>query len=167
MANRTNAASSRRNKSKDEDEGRKKLKFNSGIYAQTLFPSVCHLKGWECSRPFVEELPYDFVVRGITDEFSSVQIKQCYYDKNKQSFRCDIRKKTTGNKKIPYEEGDFDFLAIYNPITDSWYLFSWESIRHISSEISINDNYSRNKIHVHIPFAGPNLGRIRTKKKQK
>jgi hypothetical protein len=120
--------------------------------------------GWECSKPFVEQLPYDFVVRGINDKFSSVQIKQCYYDKNKESFRCDIRKKTSGNKKVSYEEGDFDYLAVYNPITDSWYIFSWHEVRHISSEISINESHRKFKINVRIPFSGPNLGTVRSKK---
>jgi len=120
--------------------------------------------GWECSKPFVEQLPYDFVVRGINDKFSSVQIKQCYYDKNKESFRCDIRKKTSGNKKVSYEEGDFDYLAVYNPITDSWYIFPWHEVRHISSEISINESHRKFKINVRIPFSGPNLGTVRSKK---
>ena len=121
--------------------------------------------GWECNKPFVEQLPYDFVVRGIDDKFSSVQIKQCYYDKNKESFRCDIRKKTSGNKKISYEEGDFDYLVVYNPITDSWYLFPWSEVRHISSEISINHSHRKFKINVRLPFSSPNLGTIRAKKK--
>jgi hypothetical protein len=138
------------------------------MYAQMLFPSICHLNGWECARPLLEELHYDFVVRGLNgNEFSTVQVKQCFYDRKKESFRCDIRKKSSGNKKVPYEEGDFDFLAVYNPITDSWYLFSWESVSHISSEISINDSHARHKIRVDIPFAGPNLARIRAKKKRK
>jgi hypothetical protein len=121
--------------------------------------------GWECSKPFIEELPYDFVVRGINDSFQSIQVKQCYYDKNKEKFRCDIRKKTRGNKKISYEEGDFDYLAVYNPHTDSWYLFPWSEIRHISSEISINASHRKYKINVRTPFSGTNLARIRTKKK--
>jgi hypothetical protein len=138
------------------------------MYAQMLFPSVCHLNGWECARPLLEELHYDFVVRGILrDEFVTIQVKQCYYDKNKESFRCDIRKKAARNKKVSYEEGDFDFLAAYNPITDTWYLLPWESIRHISSEISLNDNYSKYRVKVDMPFVGPDLGRIRAKKSRK
>lgn len=108
------------------------------------------------------------MVRGIVhNEFTTIQVKQCYYDRNKESFRCDIRKKASGNKKVPYEEGDFDFLAIYNPISDAWYLLPWQSVSHISSEISINDNYSKYRIKVDFPFAGPDLGRIRAKKKRK
>lgn len=172
MANSTNLSSTRRNqqrgKASKAKAQSKKLKFNSGMYAQMLFPSVCHLNGWECARPLLEELHYDFVVRGIVhNEFATIQVKQCYYDRNKESFRCDIRKKASGNKKVPYEEGDFDFLAIYNPISDAWYLLPWQSVSHISSEISINDNYSKYRIKVDFPFAGPDLGRIRAKKKRK
>jgi hypothetical protein len=165
MASRTNLSTAKRSKRKaKKSQKSRKVKFNNGLYGQTLFPSVCHLMGWECSKPFVEQLPYDFVVRGINDKFSSVQIKQCYYDKNKESFRCDIRKKTSGNKKVSYEEGDFDYLAVYNPITDSWYIFPWHEVRHISSEISINESHRKFKINVRIPFSGPNLGTVRSKK---
>ena len=166
MARSSNLSASRRSKQKTKTvKDSRKVKFNNGLYAQTLFPSVCHLMGWECNKPFVEQLPYDFVVRGINGVFSSVQIKQSYYDKNRETFRCDIRKKTKGNKKVSYEEGDFDYLAVYNPITDSWYILPWSEVRHISCEISINDSLRRFKLNVRIPFSSPNLTAVRTKKR--
>ena len=95
--------------------------------------------GWECAEPNLEELPYDFVVRGIdkSQMFKTVQVKQSYPYNDRE--RCDIRKRS-GNKggKKKYADGDFDFLAAYNASIKQWYIIPWKEIENVKSEINLS-----------------------------
>ena len=117
-----------------------KFYVSNGCRAQIKFPLLCWDLGWECAKPNLEELPYDFVARGIDDSnfFKTVQVKQSYPygEANKQ--RCDIRKSSSRGKKKKYADGDFDFLAAYNPSTKHWYIIPWKEIRHVKSEINLS-----------------------------
>jgi hypothetical protein len=89
----------------------------------------------------LEELPYDFVVRGIdsSQSFKTVQVKQSYpYGKNNLE-RCDIRKRCGAKKgKTKYADGDFDYLAAFNPSMKQWYVIPWKEIESVKSEINLS-----------------------------
>ncbi|MBC8282212.1 MAG: hypothetical protein H8E32_00220 [Nitrospinae bacterium] len=115
-------------------------RISNGCAAQIKFPALCWDLGWECSFPNLEEMPYDFVVRGVggSKVFRTVQVKQSYPYGKKKRQRCDIRKSGLGKAKKKYEDGDFDFLAAYNPTDEKWYIIPWKEIKNVKSEINLS-----------------------------
>lgn len=107
-----------------------------GTRAELLFEIFCLENGWECSKPILDTLPYDYVVIGIESSFKKVQVKSVFLDSRTSRYRCDIRKsKPNSRDKQKYSDGDFDYLAI-NFDGIGWALYPWEKIKN-RSQISI------------------------------
>lgn len=107
-----------------------------GTKAELLFEIFCLENGWECAKPILDMLPYDYVVVGIEDTFKKVQVKSVFLDRKTNRYRCDIRKsKPNSHHKQKYSDGDFDYLAI-NFENIGWVLYPWEKVKS-RSQISI------------------------------
>jgi len=116
-----------------------KYYVSNGCRAQIKFPTLCWDLGWECANPNLEELPYDYVVRGIdkSQTFKTVQIKQSYPYGTTKRQRCDIRKQSS-KKKTKYSDGDFDYLAAFDPSDSKWYIIPWKEVKNVKSEINLS-----------------------------
>lgn len=107
-----------------------------GTRAELLFEIFCLDNGWECSKPILDNLPYDYVVLGIDSNFKKVQVKSVFFDQKSKRYRCDIRKsKTNSQIKQKYSDGDFDYLAISFDAL-GWVILKWEDVKN-RSQVSI------------------------------
>jgi hypothetical protein len=123
---------------------------SKGKSAEILFELLCLKKDWHCCKPITDSMQYDYIIdRG--SGFEKIQVKTSYFDKNKKTNRCDLRRSIAkGNGRAKYKEGDFDAVAI-NVDFNRWIIIPWEVINK-NTEISLTDRRITNEPTWHVHF---------------
>lgn len=116
------------------------IRLSRGAVAEVEFQRLCSKLNLECCKPFVEGMPYDFVVRGLSKSkrFSTVQVKSSYPKDNRQVLN--ITKSGPKGSRKPYQKGDFEYLAAYRSDTNEWYIIPYAIISKIKDSITISSN---------------------------
>jgi hypothetical protein len=103
--------------------------------AAVLFRLVLH--SFEVYGSVFDGDSADWVVKNPTGKLLKLQVKWASRGKHGVPF-ARVAKMAGHSHKVPYQEGDFDFLVAYCLHTDSCYIWSFEEVYGMSS-ISIRD----------------------------
>lgn len=89
---------------------------HKGDIAELRFQLDATKQGIAVSIPVGDRFPYDFIA-GVGKELYKVQVKSIFSNRNRRMIR-----KTNNNS---YEQGDFDFLALFN--NNEWFIIPFDS----------------------------------------
>jgi len=109
-----------------------KNKGLEGYQAEVYFEYKAMQNGVVLSRPTQPTTPYDYIAN-IDEKLVKCQVKKARRDKRYNCWICELRR--TRSKKIemkayprlPYKEGDFDFLCVVIPDKDI-YIIPWHEV---------------------------------------
>lgn len=114
----------------------KKLK---GDIAETSVIAKCVKLGYKVCIPVGDRFTYDLIL-DVNSRLLKIQIKSAYiaYD---GSIKCGGARRTLTNRTITkyktYKKGDFDFVIIYNPHNEDYYIVPEDTYLASSSEFNL------------------------------
>ena len=111
-----------------------------GEAIEILFEYEAISRGMTVSTPTGSMSSYDKVV-DVSGKLYKVQIKGVSSSSN--SVQVNLRKRSASLSYAPYEDGDYDILAVYVQNNNSWYFYRFEcknkSFRINSSKPGLNN----------------------------
>lgn len=114
----------------------KKLK---GDIAETSVIAKCVKLGYKVCIPVGDRFSYDLVL-DINNKLLKIQVKSAYICVD-GSVKCCGARRTLTNRTIvkykTYDKGDFDFVIVYNPHTDDYYIIPEDIFLLSSSQYSL------------------------------
>lgn len=113
-------------------------RVQKGLIAEAEFVSFAHKQGFNhVCKPLDFLTPYDFViVNPSLGTFIRVQVKCSYF--NPWGYQQVNNRRIRKQKSVKYQDGDFDWIFIYDLANNKRYWIPWNVIRHYKSNYTVS-----------------------------